>query len=262
MQNELSMLMDSYQDFTYMVAEYNILNKKLKSHVKENHNKAIIDYYSLRLKIVDKSTYADELIPYLMDNNLKYFINKNIDNKKINEMVSEKILDRDYVISNIEFEKSVLDIKLRELPEKLENFKEQTISSVNNHSLIKVVQRRELLKTRIDESRYLYYKYAKELKDLMRQEGFSQYRFQYNDDIGLLKIRTTGRVYSKDFIGFIDETHNEAIKLSVDSKKLMKSKDKNIDRDYVDRHKKESFQEYLYVSIVRSALNRSLNKRN
>ena len=82
----------------------------------------------------------------------------------------------------------------------------------------------------------------------------SQYRFQYSDDIGFVKIRIKEREYCDSFVDYIEANRLDALKLSVNNQKLLKSKNKKLDRDYVNKYKTENFQEYLYVTILRSAL--------
>lgn len=259
MQKCLEELMDAYYDFQYKVSEYEVINNKIKEYVKENHNKVIIDYYSLKLRLVDKSFYLEELIPYLIENNFKNFIIKQIDDEKLSNLIEEGVINKEFALSNIEKEKTVLDIRLKKMPKILSEYKEELKNNINSESWLDLVKKRERLKTKIDASRYRYYKEAKNIKDLLNENNMSQYRFQYGDDIGLAKIRIKNREYCKAFIDYIEINGLDAIKLVIDNPKLLKSKSKKLDREFINKYKIENFQEYLYITILRSALAKSKN---
>lgn len=258
MREDIVDLIDSYTNFIYKVTEYNVVNNKLKEYVRENHNNLIVDFYGLKLKSVDKSTYSKEVIPYLLENNLNQFIREAVSNKKINELMQENKIDRNFVLSNIENEKTALDIKLKNFPNDIDRFKNKVQYEVNNKEIINLVQRRECLKLEISDARYHYYKFVKKVKDILNVNKEYKHRFQYNSDIGMVKIRVTDRVYSDDFIKYLKERDLEAINFYVDSSKLIQTKSKKIDRKIVNKYKNYNFQEYLYVSVLRGLLNKKL----
>lgn len=254
MQSHIGELINAYYDFHCKVSEYEVVNNKIKEYVKENNNKVIVDYYSLKLRLVDKSFYSEEIIPYLIENKFKNFIIKDVDDKKLSALIDSGIVNRDFALSNIEKEKTVLDIKFKNMPEVLEKYKEEVKNAIDKDSWLDVIKKREKLKPVIDASRYRYYKEAKNVKDLLNENRMSQYRFQYSDDIGFVKIRIKEREYCDSFVDYIEANRLDALKLSVNNQKLLKSKNKKLDRDYVNKYKTENFQEYLYVTILRSAL--------
>src|SRR5699024_7199449 len=125
--------------------------------------------YSLKLRLVDKSFYSEEIIPYLIENKFKNFIIKDVDDKKLSALIDSGIVNRDFALSNIEKEKTVLDIKFKNMPEVLEKYKEEVKNAIDKDSWLDVIKKREKLKPVIDASRYRYYKEAKNVKDLLNE---------------------------------------------------------------------------------------------
>lgn len=258
-QQHITKLIEQYCDFQYKVSEYEVVNNKIKKDIKQSNNKRIVNYYSLRLKLIDKSFYSEELIPYLIKNRLNNFIIKGIDEVKLSKLIEENKIDRDFAMLNIEKEKTVLDIRLKKLPGKLEEFKEQVKEDIKTESLFDLVKKRERLKSMINIPRYKYYSEAKKIKDLLAENEIYQYRFQHDGDVGFVKIRIKEREYSKSFIDYIETNKLDALKLSIDNQKLLKSRSKKLDREFVNKYKTEKFQENLYVAILKNVLVKAKN---
>ena len=87
MQETVSKLLDSYINFLKLTLLYEVINTKLKNYTKEHGGTTIIDYYALEVKIVDKSIYTNDIIPYLKENNLNRFIKEKISENKISELI-------------------------------------------------------------------------------------------------------------------------------------------------------------------------------
>lgn len=263
MQNNINNLLESYMKFAYSTSEYNIITNNLKNFTKNHGDNVIIDYYSLKIKRVDKSTYTNEIISYLKEKNLNQFIEEKVDDNKICNLIELGVLNKDLVINNIENEKTVLDIKMINFKESLALFEEDLKKQIKSTDLKKCIQKRESLKYQINEHRYNYYKFAKQIKDSLSDNNISQYRFQYKEDIGILKIKTLNRTYTKDFRNYLKNTNLDALVYSVNSQALLKSKSKKIDREIVNQFKIENYQEYLYVKILRGLFNKKIkNKKN
>ena len=255
-------LIDSYIDFKNTIVEYTVLTNKVKDYLKEKNNSTIVEYYSLKLKKIDKSTYDKGVIDYLKDNNLDIFLDFKIDQAKIDELVDSHTLDKDYVIENIEKEKTFLNIKIDGFKEELNSNLKDVEYKLSYTPLINIIKRRELLKHELNRLRYLYYKNAKELKEMMVQNSLDQYRFRYENKLCLLKIITVETCYSEDFVSYIKNNHKDAIITTVKHSELLRTRSKKVNRDIVDRYKIEEYQDYLYVKFLQGLFNKKEKRQN
>ena len=261
MEEYLSLLMQYYTNFKYKVVEYNAINNEIKDYCRKNKNKTLVEYYSLTLKTVDKSTYTNDAIQYLLDNKLKMFLIKGVNEKELSKLIESDLIDKDFVMLNTLKEKTVLDIKLVGLNELLEKKLKQVKKEIKSMTMLNLIQRREVLKLEIKDLQYNYYKYAKLTKDELSNMDLRQYRFKYEENIGLVEVRTKNRTYNDDFIMYLEGNFPDAIKYKIDSSKLLRSTSKKINRKELDKFKVENYQEYLYVSILRGLYNKKLKNK-
>lgn len=261
MQNNINNLLESYIKFIYSTSEYNIITNRLKEFTKIHGNSAIVDYYFLQLKVVDKSVYKNEIIPYLKENKLNKFIEEKVNNDIVHALIESGDLNEEFVINNIEKEKTVLDIKMANFKDSVCLFKENLIKQVESLDLTTCIKKRESLRYQIDEYRYNYYKFAKQAKDFLLDNRIYQYRFQYGDDIGILKVKTIERIYTKSFIDSLKLSNPEILDYSVNSPALLKSKSKKIDRDAVNQFKIIDYKEYLYIKILMGLFNKRVRNK-
>ena len=260
MQDIVNCLLDSYTKYRYGLCEYKVVTDKLKEFTKAHNNKTIVDYYSLQLKLIDKSTYSSKLIPYLKENNLDKFIEEKVNNKKIYDLIKSGALNEEFVIDNIESEKSILDIKMANFKNEIALFEKNLIKEVEQMEIIKCVRKRETLRYQIDQCRYNYYNCAKQVKYLLLGSEVPQYRFQYGDDIGVLKIKNINRVYTKSFLDSLRINNPDVLCYSVNSPALLKSKSKKINRNTINEFKIDDYKEYLYIKILTNLFNKKNRK--
>lgn len=260
MQDKIVELVDSYTTFMKSTSEYSIVTNKIKDYVRAHDNNTIVDYYSLKLKVVDKSIYSKDAISYLKSENLNRFVKSKIDDSKIDKLVDENLLDKEFVMNNIVNEKTVLDIITANLNNLLTSYKKEATDKFNNVNIVSCIKRRESLKYVINEQRSSYYNRAKHLKKILLNNNLKQYRFKYRNDIGIVKIKEVERIYSNDFVKYINQNYKDANIYFVDSPSLLKSKSKKIDRDTLDTYKIENYQEYLYIKVLYGLFNKKFKK--
>lgn len=256
MENLIAKLIKSYIDFYSLISEYTVLNDRLKTYTKEHHNNVIVDYYSLKIKLIDKSIYSQEVLSYLLKNNLNNFIEKEVDDKKIKNLIQANALDRNFVLSSINSEKTYIDIKLNNYNDYINSLKNRISNNIENLDILNIIKRRESLKLEIGDLRYMYYRNAKEVKSKMLCEELPKYRFKYKDSIGILKIETSKRLYSNQFVNYLESNNLDAFKYNILNKKLNDSKNKKIDRDYIEQFKQYNYQEQLYIVILKGLFNK------
>lgn len=255
-------LIDNYKKFMIKKNEYQIVNEKIKKELRNSKYKKVVEYYSLKLKITDVSKYSDELIPYLLEQKLENFLIVNVDEVKLSKLVKDGVLDINYVYSNIEEEKTLLDIIIKNLDIYLSKCKNDFEKSIRNYSLFELVKKREVIKEEINLPRGKYYSLSKKIKDILSTNELTQYRFEYNKEVGMVKIKIKSRKYSKEFIEYLVTNDIDAIKLTVDSVKLLKSKSKKINKQYINKYKIEEYKETLYVYILKNILEKKQRKIN
>lgn len=260
MEDSINNLLDSYIKYIYSLSEYKIITKKLKDFTKMHNNKAIVDYYSLQVKIIDKSTYSNKLVPYLKENNLNKFIEEKVNDKKIYNLIKLGSLNEDLVKNNIEEEKTRLDIKIMNFKEEISLFEENFTKQIETTDLIKCIIKRESLRYQISQYKCNYYNYARQIKFFLLDSEIPEYRFQYNNNLGVLRVKNTHRTYNKNFIYNLKANNIDAFDYSVKNSELLKSKSKQINRDIVDQFKINNYKEYLYIKILKGLFNKK-NKR-
>lgn len=261
MEDYLLNLMENYTAFKYKVAEYSTINEVLKKYTKEKESKTLVDYYSLTLRTVDKSVYKNELTDYLLENNLKNYLTKTVNEKNLSKLMQDNLIDNDFVMLNTIKENTVLDIKLLGLNESLAAKIKEVEKQIKSIPMLKLIQRRELLKLEINELRQKYYKFAKLTKDELVKNGMKKYRFKFDDSICAIEIKTKSRVYNNELIEYLESHFPLALQYKVDNAKLLKSKSKKINREEIDSFKVEKYQEYLYVSMLKGLYNKKMKKQ-
>lgn len=259
-ENVIIELLDEYTAFKVMTLEYELLTDKIKEYVKKNNGYVVLDYYSLTLKSVDKSFYSNRLIPYLKTNNLTKFIVEKVNEDKINKLVENKIIEESDVLKNIVSEKTFLNIQLLNFDKNLKNIELQLSQNIHQMSMKRCVDKRESLRIEIDKSRFKYFTLAKQVKDLLSIGERTMYRFQYNDDLGMLKIKTVSRDYTSSFIQFLKDKNPDSLFYSIDSPSFLNSKNKKIDRNITEQFKIEDYKDYLYIKILKGVLDKKIKK--
>ena len=250
MDKKISQLLDFYLDFKKNAIEYTVVNNKVKEFVKKKGGSSIIDCYSLKLKKIDKSTYSNEAIDYLKKNKLEKFLENKIDNLKVERLIEEGILDENYVLENIEREKTFLDIKTTSMKDTFSEFLKEMEYQYSHSSILNCIKKRQVLKSELDTKRFLYYQTAKEIKQLLISNDLEQYRFRYKDDLGLVKVMYRGTSYSEDFIKYVNDNNLDVFRVVINHSDLIRSKSKKINRKELDIYKTEAYQEYLYVQFL------------
>lgn len=235
-------LLVAYKKQLDLIATYNNVNSQIKEYVSSKGGKAIVSKYRLNLVKVDKSTYEEALIPYLLENNLDSFLEYKIDNLKIKKSISNKLIDRDYVINNIERDKTVLDILIPEMKPVLD------LDKINEKNISSKINYRILLKNEIKIAKSIYYEKAKMLKDILKSKDLNEYRFKYNDMIGLFRVRIKDREYSDELIRYCTKKQIDVFNCVIRDSKLRSTKIKSILNDEVISNSKiERYQDYLYI---------------
>ena len=235
-------LLAAYKRQLDLIATYNNINGQIKEYVASKGGKAIVNKYRLNLVKVDKSTYEETLIPYLLENNWDSFLEYKIDNLKIKKSISDKLIDRDYVINNIDRDKTVLDILIPDMKAVLD------LDKINEKNMSSKINHRILLKNEVKIAKSIYYEKAKMLKDILKSKELNEYRFKYNDMIGLFRVRIKDRVYSDEFIRYCTEKQIDIFKCVINDSKLRSTKIKSVLNDEViSSLKVERYQDYLYI---------------
>lgn len=250
MKNIANDLIKHYISFIELTLEYNLINNKLKKFTRENENSVLINGYSLQLKIVDKSHYTDEIIPYLRKNKFNKFIEMKINENKINNYIKSDILTENYVLSNIEKEKTVLDIDIQHFDHHQQQFEILKEKEIGALKLKECIIQRENLKHQINDIRYIYYKYAKQIKDILYTNNSLQHQFNYQNLNIILKYKVLNKIYSHKFIEEQLKLNPDIFYYSPNSKSLLLSKNKKIDKEYINQFKIEKYQEYLYIAKI------------
>ena len=73
----------------------------------------------------------------------------------------------------------------------------------------------------------------------------------------MLKIIIVDTCYTDDFISYIINNHNDAIKTIIKHSELIRTKSKKVDREIIDKYKIEKHQDYLYVKFLHGLFNKS-----
>lgn len=260
MDKKISQLLDIYLDFKKTAIEYTVVNSKIKEFVKKKGGSSFIDCYSLKIKQVDKSVYSDEAIDYLKNNKLEKFLENKIDNFKVEKLVSEGILEEKYVLENIIKEKTLLDIKTTSMKENFTKILKDMEYKYSYSSILNCIKNRQILKSELDMKRFLYYQTAKEVKQMLINNDLEQYRFKYKNDLGLIKILYKSTSYTNDFIKYVNDNNLDANKVVIKHSELLRSKNKKINRDELNKYKIEAYQEYLYVQFLHGVYKK--NRKN
>lgn len=260
MDKKISQLLDIYLDFKKTAIEYTVVNSKIKEFVKKKGGSSFIDCYSLKIKQVDKSVYSDEAIDYLKNNKLEKFLENKIDNFKVEKLISEGILEEKYVLENIIKEKTLLDIKTTSMKENFTKILKDMEYKYSYSSILNCIKNRQILKSELDMKRFLYYQTAKEVKQMLINNDLEQYRFKYKNDLGLIKILYKSTSYTNDFIKYVNDNNLDANKVVIKHSELLRSKNKKINRDELNKYKIEAYQEYLYVQFLHGVYKK--NRKN
>ena len=160
MQDTINNLLDSYTKYIYSSSEYKVITKKLKEFTKLYNNKTIVDYYSLQVKVIDKSTYTNEIIPYLKENNLDKFIEEKINDKKVHDLIELGYLSEDFIKNNIKEEKTRLDVKMINFRNQVSSFEENLAKQIETTDLVKCIRKRESLRYQITQYKCDYYNFT------------------------------------------------------------------------------------------------------
>lgn len=256
MQNTINNLLDSYTKYIYSSSEYKVITKKLKEFTKLYNNKTIVDYYSLQVKVIDKSTYTNEIIPYLKENNLDKFIEEKINDKKVYDLIELGCLSEDFIKNNIKEEKTRLDIKMINFRNQVSSFEEDLAKQIETTDLVKCIRKRESLRYQITQYKCDYYNFARQVKFFLLDSKIPEYRFQYNNSIGILRVKNVSRTYTENFTYNLKTNHPDVFDYSVKSPELLKSKSKKINRDIINQFKVDNYKEYLYIKILKGLFNK------
>lgn len=256
MEDKINNLLDSYIKYIKLSIEYNVITEKLKNFTKLNNNKTIVDYYSLQIKLIDKSMYNKDLIPILIENKLDKFLEEKINDKKISKLIELGDLDETFIKKNIDSKKTRLDIKIIDLKNELNLFKKKLAYEIDRFDITTCIRRRESVKYEIVQYKNNYYSLARQIKFFLIDNEIQEYRFQYNNKIGLLRIKTTETKYSTNFIYYLKSSGIDAFEYSIKNSQLLKSKSKKIDRNIINEFKIDNYKELLYIKILKGLFNK------
>lgn len=258
MKDNINNLLDSYIKYIKSSTEYRVITEKLKEYTKSHNNKTIVDYYSLKIKVIDKSTYTNELIPYLTNNKLDRFIDEKTNDKKIYKLIELGTLNEDFVIKNIENKKTILDIKILDFKDEIKLFEKNLVDEIEKLDIPTCIRRREALRYEISQYKNSYYSLARQVKFFLIDNKLSEYRFQYNNKIGVLKVKNIETIYTKEFMYSLKLNNQDAFDYSIRNSDLLKSKSKKINRDIINEFKVDNYKEQLYIKILKGLFDKKL----
>lgn len=247
-------LLDSYIEFRTKTTDYKVVNDIIKDYLKCRKTKMNIEDYLLELKYQDLSTFKPEAIDYLRNNKFNSFIKKSISNERLKKAVDEKKIDRIFVISNIDKETNYLDINIDFLEEDLCNRMGEIYNEYINKNIVEVIEKRFDLKNEIEKNKFEYYNKIKYVKSQLEKDYFKEpYKFKYNNKTGFLTIENKSITYKSDFIETLESMNINVIDYSVDSKKIISSKSKKLNRVYLESVKIPNYREMLYIKRAKSS---------
>lgn len=258
MKDTIINLVNCYKEFIIATSEYTIINEDIKSRM--NANKILVFYYSLEKKYIDYSTYDNTIVTYLLENNLYKFIEKKIDNKKIEGYLASGLITYETLNYFLDREKTILSIKSDTLINTISINKDNVISEVKQIDMFDLVKRREVLRLKINDLRYKYYNAAKLTKDMLMLHSRDKIKVRIKDDLIELEIRIIDRIYNNEFEDYLIANNLDAFSYRVITSKLKNSKDKKIDRDIINNYKINNKKECLYIKPLPGLL-RKYNKK-
>ena len=259
MKDTIVNLVNTYTDFLLNVSEYTLLTEEIKSRM--DANKILIHYYSLEKKVMDYSKFDNRIASYLLENKLDKFINKEIDNDKINELLQNGILNNDMITYFIEKEKTVLSIKSDSILNKVKAHKLDIRSKIKNIDTFNLIKKRELLRLQTNETRYSYFNAAKSTKDILLLNGKDKITVKVKGDLISLEIKVINRIYKNEFIDYLVANNIDAFKYSILDAKLKNSKDKRLDIDIVNSYKIIKNKECLFIKTLPGLLKKYNKKK-
>lgn len=254
-------LMVYYKEFLLNISEYNILTESIKNRM--TANKILIQYYSLEKKICNYSTYDNGVVTYLIENNLDKFYEKQIDDKKIKNLIDSNILTEDAINYFIEREKTVLLISSSSITGEVASHKANVRAAVDKMEMIELIRKRELLKLQINDLRNKYYNAAKSTKDVLLLHSKDRITVKIKEEVVKLEIKLIRTIYKKELIQYLELNNIDAFEYKVNIDKLKNSKSKKLDREIIDKYKIENNKECLYIHILQGLLRKyNKNKSN
>ena len=252
-------LVNIYTEFLLNVSEYTILTEEIKNRM--DANKILIHYYSLEKKVMDYSKFDNRVASYLLENKLDQFINKEIDNNKINELLASGVLNENIISYFIEKEKTVLSIKSDAILNKVRSNKLEIRSKIKNMDIFELVKRRELQRLQTNETRYNYFNAAKATKDILLLNERDRITVKVKGDLTSLEIKVVNRIYKDEFIDYLTANNIDAFKYSVLDAKLKNSKNKKLDMDIVNSYKIVNKKECLFIKVLPGLLKKYNKKK-
>lgn len=254
-------LMVCYKEFLLNISEYNILTESIKNRMVAN--KILIQYYSLEKKICNYSTYDNGVVTYLIENNLDKFYEKQIDDKKIKNLIDSNILTEDAINYFVEREKTVLLISSSSITGEVASHKANVRADVDKMEMIELIRKRELLKLQINDLRNKYYNAAKSTKDVLLLHSKDRITVKIKEEVVKLEIKLIRTIYKKELIQYLELNNIDAFEYKVNIDKLKNSKSKKLDREIIDKYKIENNKECLYIHILQGLLRKyNKNKSN
>lgn len=234
-------LLDAYRHQLNLIETYNIINTEIKEYVISVGRKAIIDKYALKVIEVDKSTYNEEIVDYLIEKDLTSFLIKEVDNFKVKNLMLEGVLDRNYILENIKRDKSVLDIIVPSIKPMVD--KTKLLANLNDK-----VDARMVLKNEIAVAKPIYFEKSKIMKDILRGNNINEFRFEFENGVGLVRTRIVGREYEDEFVNRCKRENIDIFKYKIDNKKLKSSKlSKIIEDDIIQSARINKKENHLYI---------------
>jgi hypothetical protein len=202
-------------------------------------------------------------VTYLIKNNLDKFYEKQIDDKKIKNLIDSNILTEDAINYFIEREKTVLLISSSSITGEVASHKANVRAAVDKMEMIELIRKREILKLQINDLRNKYYNAAKSTKDVLLLHSKDRITVKIKEEVVKLEIKLIRTIYKKELIQYLELNNIDAFEYKVNIDKLKNSKSKKLDREIIDKYKIENNKECLYIHILQGLLRKyNKNKSN
>jgi hypothetical protein len=243
---------DIYYAYVSSMSKYGIINSKIKDFLREHNKSYKINDYVLKLKEKDVSIFDNELVDYMIDNQLNQFLEEVIDESKISKLIDSKKINRESILPFVIKEKTHIDISMDGKYDIIESYKARYEEFIKDFDLIAQIRERRKISLEIDEIKNSYYSMAKWLKWYLAENNMDEYKFDYNGYNGLIKVVVKERIYdTKNFIKWIHSNNIDATTVQINSAKLLKSKSKKINWEYVNVFKDEKIDETVWITEVK-----------